>query len=140
MAGISDAPFELKGNKKKRRFRLKRFGEIKPVTKPNYLIKGILPRVGLAVVWGEPKCGKSFWTFDAVMHVVLSWQYRGRKVQPGPAVYCALEGGVGFSRRVEAWRQQYSVNRPRGPAVLSARRSARPHCRSQGANRDYQGA
>lgn len=113
MAGISDEPFEPKGKddkggkKNKRRFRLKRFSEIKPATKPNYLIKGILPRVGLCVVWGKPKCGKSFWTFDAVMHVVLNWKYRGRKVQSGPAVYCALEGGVGFSRRVEAWRQQY---------------------------------
>src|SRR5262249_33922404 len=111
MAGISDEPFdpESKGkdNKRKRRFQLKRFGEIKPATKPNYRIKGILPLVGLAVVWGEPKCGKSFWTFDAVMHVVLNWKYRGRKVQSGPAAYCALEGGTGFSRRVEAWRQQY---------------------------------
>jgi hypothetical protein len=111
MNGFSEDDLPPKGGGKpkrpKRRFHLKRFGEIKPATKPNYLIKGILPRVGLAVVWGEPKCGKSFWTFDAVMHVVLNWQYRGRKVQPGPAVYCALEGGVGFSRRVEAWRQQY---------------------------------
>ena len=26
---------------------------------------------GLAVVWGAPKCGKSFWTFDVLMHVAL---------------------------------------------------------------------
>src|SRR5262249_5294321 len=90
-----------------KRFRLKRFGEIKLSTNPNYLIKGILPRVGLAVVWGPPKCGKSFWTFDAVMHPALGWEYRGRRVQQGTVVYCALEGGVGFSRRVEAWRQRY---------------------------------
>src|SRR5215831_15318480 len=107
MAGISDTPFPGGKDRNKRRFRLKRFSEIKPATKPNYLIKGIFPRVGLAVVWGVPKCGKSFWTYDAIMHVVLNWKYRGRKVQSGPAAYCALEGGIGFSRRVEAWRQQY---------------------------------
>src|SRR5215471_6695181 len=101
MAGISEEPFGGKGGKPKRRFQLKRFGEIKPVTKPNYRIKGILPLVGLAVVWGEPKCGKSFWTFDAIMHVVLNWKYRGRKVQPGPAAYCALEGGTGFFRHAQ---------------------------------------
>src|SRR5262245_21359876 len=41
MAGISEEPLDLdnKSNKSKRRFRLKRFGEIRPVTKPNYLIK-----------------------------------------------------------------------------------------------------
>jgi hypothetical protein len=31
------------------------------------------PRVGLILVWGPPKCGKSFWTFDTVMHIALGW-------------------------------------------------------------------
>src|SRR5262245_36907312 len=103
------------GNRK--RFRLKRFAEIKVSTRPNYLIKGILPRAGLAVIWGPPKCGKSFWTFDAVMHPALGWEYRGRKVQQGPVVYCALEGGVGFSRRIEAWRQRYLAEAADGDDV-----------------------
>src|SRR5262249_11373078 len=76
-------------------------------TTPNYLVMGILPRVGLVVVWGPPKCGKSFWTFDLVMHVALGWQYRGRKVRQGPVVYCAVEGGYGFRYRIEAWRQRH---------------------------------
>lgn len=25
----------------------------------NYLVKGLLPNSGLAVIWGPPKCGKS---------------------------------------------------------------------------------
>src|SRR5271166_5616947 len=51
-----------------------------------YLVKGLIPRVGLTVVWGPPKCGKSFWTFDLAMHVALGWEYRGRRVQQGPVV------------------------------------------------------
>jgi RecA-family ATPase len=89
------------------RFRLKRFDEIKLSTEPDYRVKGLLPRVGLAVVWGPPKCGKSFWAFDVSMHIALDWEYRGRRVQPGPIVYCALEGGHGFAKRVEAWRQRH---------------------------------
>jgi len=95
------------GSNSGKRFRLKRFSEIKVSTRPNYPIKGILPRVGLAVIWGPPKCGKSFWTFDAIMHIALDLQYRGQRVQQGTVVYCALEGGTGFARRVEAWRQRY---------------------------------
>jgi hypothetical protein len=75
-------------------------------TSSNYLVKGILPRTGLGVVWGPPKCGKSFWTFDLVMHVALARDYRGHKVAPGIVVYCALEGGHGFTNRIVAWRQR----------------------------------
>jgi hypothetical protein len=90
-----------------KRFILKPFEAITLSTRPNYLVKGILPRTGLAVVWGPPKCGKSFWTFDLVMHVALDWEYRGRKVQQGTVVYLALEGGPGFAARKEAWRQRH---------------------------------
>src|SRR5262249_52891736 len=80
------------------------FDTITPSTKPNYRVKGFIPAVGLVVVWGPPKCGKSFWMFDLMMHVALGWEYRGHKVKQGPVVYCAVEGGHGFYRRIEAWR------------------------------------
>jgi hypothetical protein len=89
------------------RFKLIPFASIAFSTTFNYLVKGILPRVGLAVIWGPPKCGKSFWLFDLVMHIALGWLYRGRKVQQGPVVYLALEGGSGFKGRVEAWRRRH---------------------------------
>jgi hypothetical protein len=72
-----------------------------------YLVKGIIPRTGLTVVWGPPKCGKSFWTFDLVMHVALSRPYRGRRVWGGPVVYLALEGAEGFKARIEAFRMRH---------------------------------
>jgi AAA domain len=66
------------------RFRLVPFREIKISTVPAYLVKGIIPRCGLVVIWGPPKCGKSFWTLDLTMHIALGWSYRGRRVQQGP--------------------------------------------------------
>lgn len=89
------------------RIRLVPFKEIKLGTERRYLVKGIIPRTGLVIVWGPPKCGKSFWTFDLVMHLALGWEYRGRRVQQGPVVYCAFEGQKGFEARVEAFRQQH---------------------------------
>ncbi len=103
----SEQPDRDKGNghaKGQPRFLLKPFEAITLSTAPNYLVKGIMPRHGLAVVWGPPKCGKSFWTFDLAMHVALGWEYRGRRVQQGAIVYLALERSYGFSARVEAWR------------------------------------
>jgi hypothetical protein len=90
----------------KPRFKLRRFDELKIGTERTYLVKGLIPRTGLVVVWGPPKCGKSFWTFDLVLHVALGREYRGRHVQQGPVVYCAFEGGGGYSARAEAFRQR----------------------------------
>jgi hypothetical protein len=70
------------------------------------LVKGIIPRVGLTVVWGPPKCGKSFWLFDCMMHVALGREYRRRRVHQGPVVYCAFEGQTGIEARVEAFRRK----------------------------------
>ena len=89
------------------RFRLRAFNGITVGSELVYLIKGIIPRTGLVVVWGPPKCGKSFWTFDMVMHPALAWDYRGRRVQHGTVVYLALEGGKGFEARIEAFRQRH---------------------------------
>jgi hypothetical protein len=86
-------------------FELIPFDAIRVDTAPAYLIKGIVPRVGLCVFWGPPKCGKSFLVFDLLMHVALGWEYRGRKVRQGPVVYCALEGCSAFKNRIEAFRQ-----------------------------------
>jgi hypothetical protein len=85
-------------------FELVPFDKIAFDTAPAYLIKGIVPRVGLCVFWGPPKCGKSFLVFDLMMHVALGWPYRERRVQKGAVVYCALEGCAAFKNRIEAFR------------------------------------
>jgi hypothetical protein len=101
---------DRKAERRKHRFHLVPFEEIQLGTEPQYLVKGIIPRVGLTVIWGPPKCGKSFWIFDVAMHVALGWPYRGRRVQQGPVVYCAFEGQNGISARVEAFRQTFPIN------------------------------
>jgi hypothetical protein len=87
-------------------FELIPFDAVRIDTTPAYLVKGIVPRTGLCIVWGPPKCGKSFLVFDMLMHVALGWQYRDRKVRQGAVVYCALEGCSAFKNRIEAFRQK----------------------------------
>jgi hypothetical protein len=93
------------------RFPLKPLDNITVSMAPNFLIKGLLPRTGLGVVWGPPKCGKSFWTFDLVMHVACGRNYRGRLVRKGTVIYLALEGSFGFAGRVEAWKQRHKPSK-----------------------------
>jgi AAA domain len=114
--GVAEFVESVKKPKNKRganggaRFQLTPFEQITLSAARTYLVKGLIPRVGLVVAWGPPKCGKSFWTFDLVLHVALGWEYRGRKVQQGDIVYCAFEGADGFKARVEAFRRAHSVN------------------------------
>jgi hypothetical protein len=70
-----------------------------------YLVKHIIPAQGLIVVWGPPKCGKSFWILDVAFHIALGWQYRGRRVKQGLALYIGCEGEFAVPARVEAFRQ-----------------------------------
>ena len=75
-----------------------------------YLVKGLLASTGLTVIWGPPKCGKSFWALDLGLHIALGWEYRGHKVQQTTVVYVALEGRYGFPARIEAFRQRHNVD------------------------------
>jgi RecA-family ATPase len=89
------------------RFKLIAFEQLRPNGEPSYLVKGLIPRVGLILVGAPPKCGKSFWTADLLLHVALGWPYRGRRVQQGPVVYCAFEGADGYKARAEAFRIRF---------------------------------
>ena len=91
----------------KPRIRLIPFDEIKLGSERRYLVKRLIPRVGLCLAWGPPKCGKSFWAFDLAMHVAIGRPYRGRHIQGGAVVYCAFEGSHGFGARIEAFRQKF---------------------------------
>jgi AAA domain-containing protein len=87
------------------RFRLIAFGDIELEGSPRYIVKNLIPRGGLVLVWGPPKCGKSFFVSDLALHVALGWAYRGRRVEAGVVLYVTCEGQSGFPARIEAFRQ-----------------------------------
>jgi RecA-family ATPase len=89
------------------RFKLVSFNELTVGSNAVYLVKGIIPKAGLVVIWGPPKCGKSYWIFTVMLHVALGREYRGRRVQQGMVVYLALEGQDGFGARAAAFRSRY---------------------------------
>jgi AAA domain len=111
MTGITSIPDEtvtyLQPPARNRGIHLVPFADITLSRARRDLVKGLIPRVGMTVVWGPPKCGKSFWAFDLMMHVALGWKYRGRRVNQGAVVYCAFEGQTGIEQRVEAFRMTY---------------------------------
>ena len=90
------------------RFQFSPFRDIKLSTAPPYIVRGMIPRLGVVVVWGKPKCGKTFWVFDLEMHVALGWPYWGRRVEQGAVLHIACEAVSGIGARKEAWRVAHS--------------------------------
>jgi KaiC/GvpD/RAD55 family RecA-like ATPase len=86
-------------------FTLTRLTDIKIGTSPPSIIEDLIPREGLVLVWGPPKCGKTFWCFDMVAHIALDRSYGKRAVEAGSIVYIAAEGEQGIKTRSVAFRQ-----------------------------------
>ena len=106
--------------KAKSRFEVTWAKDVKLFTTRRDLIKGLLPREGLAVLWGKWKSIKSFWLLDALMHVALGWDYRGRRVQQGPVIYLVLEAPGGFMTRVVGWLQTFLADHEMPPFGIIA--------------------
>ena len=88
------------------RFKLKRFNEIQLSTARNYLIKGLLPRSGLAVIGDRRSAANrsspSIWACTRA-RAGVSRSPRSTRHRH----HLAPEGGGGFPARVEAWRQRF---------------------------------
>lgn len=74
-----------------------------------WLIKHVLPRTGLAVIFGAPGSGKSFFALDMVAAVARGSEWRGRKAHKGRAMYIAAEGSGGFASRGRAYLQAHGL-------------------------------
>lgn len=74
-----------------------------------WLMKHLLPAVGIAVLYGHPGSGKTFLALDWALHVCLGWPWHGRKVKQGLVIYLCAEGVSGLRNRIEAFRRHHNI-------------------------------
>lgn len=79
--------------------------------KQRYLVKGLIPRWGIGVIWGAAGHLKTFWVLDVVAHIALGREYQGMKVEQGTVVYCPFEGVYGMGARLMALEHKMGVSR-----------------------------
>jgi RecA-family ATPase len=92
-------------------------------TQTEYLIKGLIDRGGLTVIYGPSGDGKTFFTADLAAHIACGLQWRGRRVRPALVVYVAAEAGASILRRFCAWRDKHRGDGPaeRTPLAILTR-------------------
>ncbi len=107
-----EAREQAKGNdqRKKGRFRFTPFWELRPdVSEMPYLVDELIPAKGIVLLWGPPKCLKSFFVFGMMFHVGKGWEFHERAVQQGAVMYFAFEGSHGYRKRGEALRRHHEL-------------------------------
>lgn len=85
-------------------YRLLTVGEMIEKPLPRWIVKGLLPEVGVGIFYGETGSLKSYLALDLAYAVADGDEngWFGFKVMKAPVVYCCLEGNAGFGTRVRA--------------------------------------
>jgi hypothetical protein len=86
--------------------RLVSLSAIEAVLTSNYMVKGWLDRNCLSMLYGPSNAGKTFVALDIAMHIAAGKPWRGLRVNGGPVLYIAAEGGAGIRNRLAAMKRE----------------------------------
>lgn len=86
------------------KFRLYRDTELEELPQAHWLIDGMVPGGGCAVLFGSPGSAKTFLALDWALSIATGTAWQGHQVKEGPCVYFAAEGHHGLHNRVRAWK------------------------------------
>ena len=75
-----------------------------------WLIKGVVPKAELVLLYGASGAGKTFVALDHAFAIARGIDWRGRRVKQGTVVIIAAEGGKGISQRLRAYAQYHGID------------------------------
>lgn len=85
------------------------FDDIQAALTDSYLVKGVIARESMSVVYGPSNSGKTFFALDLAYHIAIGAGWRGHRVAQAAVLYLAAEGGRGVANRIVALRQMHGV-------------------------------
>lgn len=101
LAGLLEAATEPP--KPAPRYKLLSAADLRDLPPLAWRVRGVLPAVGLAALYGPSASGKSFLAFDMAAAIAEGQRWFDCRVEAAPVVYAALEGEAGFKLRAQAW-------------------------------------
>ena len=116
LAGLLEAATEPP--KPEPRYKLLGGDELRSLPPLAWRVRGVLPAVGLAALYGPSASGKSFLSFDMAAAIAEGRRWFDCRVEAAPVVYCALEGEAGFKLRAQAWEASRGRALPDGLRMM----------------------
>lgn len=92
------------------RFPIHDAGSFAARPEPEWIIKGVIPKADLGVLYGPSGSAKSFVAMDWGICVARGVEWRGRRVRQGRVLYLVAEGGGGVPQRLKAYASHYGVD------------------------------
>lgn len=83
-----------------KRFKVEYRRDIAPPTGDLWLLKGILPKVGVGTLFGQSGAYKSFAALDIAQHIAAGKAWGGRRISQAQVVCIAAEGAGGVRKRL----------------------------------------
>ncbi len=96
------------------RYKLLSAADLRDLPPLAWRVRGVLPAVGLAALYGPSASGKSFLAFDMAASIAEGRHWFDCRVEAAPVVYAALEGEAGFKLRAQAWETSRGRSLPDG--------------------------
>lgn len=91
---------------------------LKPI---QWLVRNYVEADSLALMFGDPGCGKSFAAIDLACCIATGTPWHGHKTTPGAVFYIAGEGQNGLMRRFAAWSQHNAIPLEGAPLFVGHR-------------------
>ena len=96
------------------RYKLLNGADLAALPPLQWRVRGVLPAVGLAGLYGPSASGKSFLAFDMAAAIAEGRRWFNCRIEAAPVVYAALEGEAGFKLRAQAWEAHQGRALPAG--------------------------
>jgi hypothetical protein len=87
----------------------------------DWLVRGILERECLALLFGDPGAGKSFAGLGMAAAVATGTEWHGHRATAGLVAYIAGEGNAGIARRLKALEVRHGLRLADAPLYISRR-------------------
>jgi hypothetical protein len=104
-----DAP-EVVQAVRETKFAVRSAGEFAAGPPQPWIIKGVLPKAQIGMIFGESTAGKSFVAMDMLISIARGENWRGMRTKQLRTVMIIAEGAGGAKSRVRAYEQHHGVD------------------------------